>query len=218
MQGEEKERNRIAKDLHDGIAGMLVAVKMHLNALIDERKELKELEHTGKIITLLDDAYGEVRKTSHNLMPEVLLKHGLDEALKRYCHNISSQNKLIVEYDSWGNIKRFKSSFELSIYRIIQELVTNIIKHSKASRALVQISVQDHILSVDIEDNGIGMESEASVDGMGLHSLERKIKTMDGKLHTISSSNAGFGVYMEFDTLNVITTADSYEKHTYRHN
>lgn len=218
MQGEEKERNRIAKDLHDGIAGMLVAVKMHLNALIDERKELKELEHTGKIITLLDDAYGEVRKTSHNLMPEVLLKHGLDEALKRYCHNISSQNKLIVEYDSWGNIKRFKSSFELSIYRIIQELVTNIIKHSKASRALVQISVQDHILSVDIEDNGIGMESEASVDGMGLHSLERKIKTMDGKLHTISSSNAGFGVYMEFDTLNVITTADSYENHTYRHN
>jgi Signal transduction histidine kinase len=218
MQGEEKERNRIAKDLHDGIAGMLVGVKMQMNALIDERRELKGLEQTNKMITLLDDAYTEVRKTSHNLMPEVLLKHGLDEAVKRYCHNISSQNKLIIEYDSWGNIKRYKSSFELSIYRIIQELVTNIIKHSKATRALVQISVQDHILSVDIEDNGIGLEKETNADGMGLHSLERKIKTMDGKLHTISSSNSGFGIYMEFDTTNVIAIADINEKHTYRHN
>ena len=218
MQGEEKERNRIAKDLHDGIAGMLVAAKMQLNALIDERKELKQLEQTGKVIVLLDDAYVEVRKTSHNLMPEVLLKHGLDEALKRYCNNISSQNKLIVEYDSWGDIKRYKNSFELSIYRIIQELVTNIIKHSKATRALVQISVQDNILSVDIEDNGVGIEPGSNVDGMGLHSLERKIRTMDGKLHTISSTNAGFGVYMEFDTSNVIATADAYEKHSYRNN
>jgi len=218
MQGEEKERNRIAKDLHDGIAGMLVGVKMQLNALIDERKELKNFEQTEKMITLLDDAYNEVRKTSHNLMPEVLLKHGLDEALKRYCHNISSQNKLIVEYDSWGDIKRYKSSFELSIYRIIQELVTNIIKHSKATRALVQISVQDHILSVDIEDNGIGLETETNADGMGLHSLERKIKTMDGKLHTISSTNSGFGIYMEFDTTNVIAPTDNHEKHSYRYN
>ena len=218
MQGEEKERNRIAKDLHDGIAGMLVGVKMQLNALMDVRKELKELEQTEKMVALLDDAYNEVRKTSHNLMPEVLLKHGLDEALKRYCHNISSQNKLIVEYDSWGDIKRYKSSFELSIYRIIQELVTNIIKHSKATRALVQISVQDHILSVDIEDNGIGLETETNADGMGLHSLERKIKTMDGKLHTISSTNSGFGIYMEFDTTNVIATKDANEKHSYRNN
>ena len=218
MQGEEKERNRIAKDLHDGIAGMLVAAKMQLNTLLDERKELKTLEQTEKMIVLLDDAYMEIRKTSHNLMPEVLLKHGLDEALKRYCNNISSHNKLIVEYDSWGEIKRYKNSFELSIYRIIQELVANIIKHSKATRALVQISVQDHILSVDIEDNGIGIEPGGNADGMGLHSLERKIKTMDGKLHTISSTNAGFGIYMEFDTTNVIATAEVYAKHSYRNN
>lgn len=214
MQGEEKERSRIAKDLHDGIAGLLVAVKMQLHSLIENNKQLKDLEESSKILTLVDDAYAEVRKTSHNLMPEVLLKHGLDEALKRYCHNISSQNKLIVEYDSWGEIKRYKSSFELSIYRIVQELVTNIIKHSKASRALVQISVQDYILSVDIEDNGIGLADELKFEGIGLLSLERKIKTMDGKLHTITSTNSGFGIYMEFDTSNVLVNSTSYEKHT----
>lgn len=198
MQGEEKERGRIAKDLHDGVAGMLVAAKLHLNALVEQNSCITQSKELTRILNLLDETYTEVRKTSHNLMPEVLLKHGLDEAIRRYCCNVSSSQKLVIQYDSWGEFGRYKNSFELSIYRIVQELISNIIKHSKATKALVQMSLQKNLLSIAIEDNGIGL-SEGISDGMGLHNLESKVLAMDGKVEIISPKGRGVCIYMEFD-------------------
>jgi tetratricopeptide (TPR) repeat protein len=117
MQGEEKERSRIAKDLHDGVAGMLAAVKMHLST---EEAEPVQSKGYQKALQLLNEATVEVRKTSHNLMPEVLLQHGLDKALRRYCNNISSAS-LQVHYYFIGEEQRYVGSFELSVYRIVQE-------------------------------------------------------------------------------------------------
>ena len=108
---------------------------------------------------LLNEAASEVRKTSHNLMPEVLFQYGLDEALRRYCSSLNNSKTLEVQYDSWGAISRFHDSFELSVYRIVQELVNNIIKHSRASRAMVQVSQQESLLSISIEDNGVGFSN-----------------------------------------------------------
>ncbi|HET7899092.1 MAG TPA: histidine kinase, partial [Flavisolibacter sp.] len=146
MQGEEKERSRIAKDLHDGVAGMLAAVKMHLST---DENEVRESKSYGKAMQLLNEATAEVRKTSHNLMPEVLLQHGLDKALRRYCNNVSSAS-LQVHYYFVGEEQRYVDSFELSVYRIVQELLNNIFKHSKATEASVQLSVQDSLLSISI--------------------------------------------------------------------
>ncbi|RYZ47208.1 MAG: hypothetical protein EOO14_23800, partial [Chitinophagaceae bacterium] len=123
LQGEEKERSRIAKDLHDGVAGMLAAVKMHFSSVSVQHQSIQGDEAFLQGIRLLDEASLEVRKTSHNLMPEVLLQHGLDVALRRYCQNISNSNVLQVQYDSWGEMHRFQNNFELSVYRIVQELL-----------------------------------------------------------------------------------------------
>jgi signal transduction histidine kinase len=201
MQGEEKERSRIAKDLHDGVAGMLAAVKMHLSSWSLRTGAASSLEEYDRAVHLLDEATVEVRKTSHNLMPEVLLQYGLDEALKRYSNNISSGSKLRVQYDSIGEMGRFIDSFELSVYRIVQELLNNIVKHSKASDAIVQVSFQAKLLSITIEDNGIGLSKDAhQKDGIGLKSLQSRVKAMNGKIELDSTAGQGLNAYLEFET------------------
>ncbi|RYZ29829.1 MAG: tetratricopeptide repeat protein [Chitinophagaceae bacterium] len=201
MQGEEKERSRIAKDLHDGVAGMLAAVKMHFTTIALHVGGVLQTEGYQQGIHLLDEASQEVRKTSHNLMPEVLLQHGLDEAMRRYCNNVTNSSKLLVEYNSIGEIGRFIDSFELSVYRIVQELLNNIVKHSKASEAIVQITYQSGLLSITIEDNGIGMTKDAQhKDGIGLRSLQSRVKAMNGKIEFDSAAGQGLNAYLEFET------------------
>lgn len=202
MQGEEKERSRIAKDLHDGVSGMLAAVKMHINSIATDIREVKNTEGYQQGLKLLDESSQEVRKTSHNLMPEVLLQHGLDEAIRRYCNNVSNSSRLNLEYDIIGDTPRFIDSFELSVYRIVQELLNNIIKHSRASEAIVQLTYQSGLLTITIEDNGIGVsKEESSRDGMGLRSLQSRVKAMNGKIEFESSTGEGFNAYLEFETL-----------------
>lgn len=210
MQGEEKERSRIAKDLHDGMAGMLAAVKMHFNSIALQVGGVLQSEGFQQGIRLLDEASQEVRKTSHNLMPEVLLQHGLDEAIRRYCSNVTNSSKLLVQYDSLGEMGRFVDSFELSVYRIVQELLNNIVKHSRASEAIVQISFQAQLLSITIEDNGIGLsKDEGPKDGMGLKSLQSRVRAMNGKIEFDSVSGQGLNAYLEFETAGLEKMADA---------
>ncbi len=200
MQGEEKERSRIAKDLHDGVAGMLAAVKMHFNTLSQKNESIRQVDSYQQGLHLLDEAAIEIRKTSHNLMPEVLLHHGLDEALRIYCGSISNAG-LKIQYDSWGSIGRYKGSFELSVYRIVQELMNNIIKHSNASEAMVQMSLQNGLLNITIEDNGVGFKKDsADVKGMGLHTLRSRVAAMNGKIEMDTKVGSGVSAYLEFDT------------------
>ncbi|MGV3587278.1 MAG: tetratricopeptide repeat-containing sensor histidine kinase [Adhaeribacter sp.] len=205
MQGEEKERTRIARDLHDEVAGMLAAAKMHMNSLVLQAQEI--IQHKGyhQVVDLLDEASVSVRKTAHNLMPEVLMQHGLDKALRRFCTNISNDKLLVVQYDSWGEINRFSASFELSVYRIVQELLNNTIKHAKATEAIVQLSLQNSTLSITIEDNGVGLKSyNLSGDGMGMNSLRSRVNALKGNMDVTSEIGAGISVYLEFDTTEYI--------------
>jgi len=198
MQGEEKERSRIAKDLHDGVAGMLAAVKMQLSSSDGDQDN----KGYTKAIELLNEAHAEVRKTSHNLMPEVLLQHGLDKALHRYCSNVSS-TALQVHYFFVGEEQRFTDSFELSVYRIVQELLNNIFKHSKATEATVQLSIHDDVLSVSIEDNGVGLSKQAQSNGMGLELLRRRVRTLNGNMEVTTETGGGVNAYLEFGTKGV---------------
>jgi PAS domain S-box-containing protein len=200
VDGEEKERSRIAKDLHDGVAGMLAAAKMHLASLQATDKEIATSAGFRQAIQLLEEAATEVRKTSHNLMPELLLQHGLEEALRRFCCSLSN-NTLNVQYDSWGKMKRYKSSFELSVYRVVQELLNNVVRHSQASEVLVQFYAQEQILYITVEDNGIGIpEEQLHQEGMGLCNLQSRVKTINGTMEIVTGIGEGVGAYLEFNT------------------
>jgi len=201
MQGEEKERTRIARDLHDEVASMLAAAKMHMNSLVLQAQEI--IQHKGyhQVVDLLDEASVSVRKTAHNLMPEVLMQHGLDKALRRFCTNISNDKLLVIQYDSWGDFKRFVPNFELSVYRVVQELLNNIIKHAQASETLVQLSCQDQVLSITIEDNGIGFAPEnLSKTGTGMSSIKSRVHALQGKIDILSEMGKGASIYLEFET------------------
>lgn len=212
MQGEEKERSRIAKDLHDGIAGMLAAAKMHLGSIVRHEQRIEQTVDYRQTVKLLDEATGEVRKTSHNLMPEVLLQHGLDEALRRYCGNINSSS-LNIQYDSWGEIGRFNNNFELSVYRIVQELLNNIVKHAQASEAIVQLNLRNAVLSITVEDNGVGFTKGATGStGMGIQSLTSRVKAMNGKMEIDTNPGAGVSVYLEFETDTVAIQASQEQR------
>lgn len=199
IEGEEKERGRIAKDLHDEVAGMLAAAKMHFSSLSIQNAYLSEAKEYNQGIELLNEVTIQVRKTSHNLMPEVLIKYGLETALAKYCANISNDQVLVVRYNCCGEVKRYDSSFELALYRIVQELLNNVIKHSRAKEAYVQLSAFDDRLCIMIEDNGVGLKGNVKNEGMGLQSLETRVKAMNGRFEIQTASSTGLSAFLEFN-------------------
>ncbi|UKJ08522.1 tetratricopeptide repeat-containing sensor histidine kinase [Solitalea lacus] len=209
INGEEKERTRIAKDLHDGVGGMLSAAKMHFSVFKTDNPQMVNLSGFDKALGLLDESANEVRKTAHNLMPELLITHGLKDALSFFCQRISTPITT-VEFVSIGGVPRFKQSFELSVYRIVQELMNNVIKHSEAKEAIVQISCHDDLLAITVEDDGKGFNHNgAGKNGIGLSSLHSRVESFNGSMKIDSEEKRGTTIYLEFDIAKLKVLAGS---------
>jgi two-component system NarL family sensor kinase len=145
-------------------------------------------------------------------LPDILLEEGLAEAVYYFCKNLKQNTGLEIDFQLYGQIPRLTPDFELSVYRIIQELVHNIIKHAKARLALVQITCQDRHLSITVEDDGVGIPSALLNErkGFGLRTVRARVKTLMGHLDVRSEEGKGTIVYLEFDiqnSLNQIYTA-----------
>jgi len=196
MTGEEKERSRIARELHDGLGGILAAARMQLSNLSSEIDHQK----IPAVEDLLLKASTESRRISHNLLPENLVKLGLDDALKDFIHGINEGKIIEVEYHSIGLEERLPENVELSVYRIIQELINNIIKHSGATEALVQLHKNNGILAITVEDNGRGF-GNPSGKGIGLSNIESRLSLLEGKISIDTTEQKGTSVYIEI-TLN----------------
>lgn len=199
IQGEESERNRIARDLHDGVGGLLSAAKMQFSVLKNVNGSTNHKTEFEQALHLLDESASEIRKTAHNLLPELLNRFGLEEAVDNYCQRVSA-NKLRINFVCMGEIPRLKQSFELTIYRIVQELVNNCIKHSQATEILVQLSCHSDFLVVTVEDNGQGFNYQpGKMDGIGLDQIHAKVNSVGGNIKIESIENKGTTVYLEFD-------------------
>lgn len=197
MKGEEKERIRIAQNLHDGIGGMLASIKMNLNAISEERSDLHAMPGFAKVSGMLSDTASEVRKTAHNLMPDTLTKHDLRKALLLYSENNSNTQLLIdLQYDVQELLNK---DAELLIYRIIQELIQNIIKHSGANHAVIQLMLHQDNLSIMVEDNGKGFDTLAPVNGAGLDNIKKRVEALQGYLSVSSTPDRGTTVHIEFE-------------------
>lgn len=199
LQGQENERSRMAKELHDGLGGLLSGVKLNLNNM---HKKLIITEEDGtafeKSIHLLDKSISELRRVAHNLMPESILKFGLDGAIKEFLQSIQNENMNIV-YQSYHIENGLGKQLDISVYRIIQELVNNAIKHSEANEILVQIRKDENLLILDVEDNGKGFDinSTNKESGMGLNGIQSRVNYWKGKLEIDSDQNSGTAVHIE---------------------
>ena len=214
IAGEEKERSRIARDLHDSVSGTLATIRTRLSSVF--RKQAPEPTISAEfteILQLLEEASIELRKTAHNLMPEILLQEGLAKASLLFCERVRKGHLLEINTEIWGEPKNLSKNFELTAYRIIQELVHNILKHARASQALVQIVFHDSLLCITVEDNGAGMPANNPIgsDGMGLKSIRERVHSLNGQMDIASSPGNGTSIYIELSSINTNTRQNAGE-------
>ncbi len=202
LRGQEEERSRLAKDLHDGLGGLLSGVKFSLRNMKDNLIITPEnMTVFERSLDMIDTSIKELRRVAHNMMPEMLTKFGLDEALKEYCNSINTTKLLNVKYQSLGMDARVDKSTEIIIYRIVQELLNNTIKHASATEALVQLIKQDNRLNVVVEDNGKGFDT-ASLEnskGAGWANIRSRVDYLKGRVDVHAERGKGTLVNIEFN-------------------
>lgn len=199
LEGEEIERKRLARDLHDGLGSMLSGLKIHINKLSDENSKNINVE---KIENQLDNSIKELRQIAQNLMPESLLKLGLEVALRDLCIKLSD-DKTAIEFQYYRNSIQISESKQIIIYRIIQELLNNVFKHANATEILVSCNQNENIMYLTIEDNGKGFDSKNTnfFEGMGLKNIKNRIEFVKGNLEINSIIDKGtvFNIELKID-------------------
>ena len=198
ITGQESERNRIAKDLHDGLGGLFSTVKMYFSTLQHEQPILGENPLFQKSMELTHTASVELRRIAHNLMPEVLMKLGLINAIQDLCNNINTSRLLNISLQAYGMEKRLNPNTEIMLYRIVQELLNNIIKHAQATEAIIQFNQHQERLNITIEDNGQGFNANEDNTGAGLSTIKSRVNYLNGALNIDSTQGVGTTVMMEF--------------------
>ena len=153
---------------------------------------------------ILGEMGDEIRKTAHNLMPEVLLKQSLPDAVRAYCNNVRDGALFQLDFQSYGAFDDLTEDFKLNIYRIIQELLKNITQHAQASHVLVELVANENVLTVTVEDDGKGFNTGEIKNGIGLHNLRTRVNSMDGHFTLESEQGKGTSVFIEFDAPKIL--------------
>ena len=200
VNGQETERSRVARDLHDGLGGLFSTIKMYFSALQHEDNELKHSPLFQKSFEMVNSASEEVRRIAHNMMPEVLIKMGLVQATAELANSISAGKLMQVSLQTYGMEKRLNSSTEIMLYRILQELLNNIIRHAQANQAIIQFNREGSRLSITVEDNGRGFATREADEKThaGLRSVESRVAYLNGQLSIDSQQEVGTTVLMNF--------------------
>lgn len=205
LKGEEQERMRLAKDLHDGLGGMLSGIKYSLNRvkgnLVMTPDNAQAFERS---VDMLDSSIKEMRRVAHNMMPEILVTYGLDVALKEFCNEINRSGVIHAKYQSIGVFNTaLEQTTAVTIYRIAQELVNNVLKHASAKNVLVQLHTfeQEKVLAVTVEDDGNGFNTDMlkQADGMGWRNIQKRVEFLKGRVDIQSSPGKGTSVMIEIN-------------------
>jgi signal transduction histidine kinase len=178
LEGQNKERERIAKDLHDNISGNLAAIKLKMSQLQNQTSEIQQ------IVTSLNNTYHEVRTISHDLIPKKVSINTFSELIEQLVlFRNSSELSIILELFPKNEMNAIPQSVQLEIYSVLQELLTNIHKHSKASKGFVNMTLHNNYVNMLVEDNGIGFLNDNNKDGIGLQNIKSRIHDLKGSFH-----------------------------------
>jgi signal transduction histidine kinase len=202
LEAEEHERQRIGKDLHDGVGQILSAAKLNLSALQSQinvpDQNTKDMMQNA--LDLVDESVKEVRAISHNMMPNMLIKSGLASAVRDFVNKMSGTNKLKIDLDIVGINERLDPTTESVLYRVLQELVSNVIRHSGANHVTIQLLKHEHELTMMVEDNGKGFDVAKTIEGehgIGLKNIQSRIEYLRGQIHYDSMIGKGTTVSIE---------------------
>lgn len=200
IEGQEAERKRIAQDLHDGLGGLLSSVKAQLNMIQHQVEKLESSNLYARANALIDTASGELRRIAYNMMPTSLSRLGLQAALEDLSASLQQEHSLKVSLQIIGLHDRLGETAEIMVYRMIQELCNNIVKHAGASKVLIQLNHVDDEVFIVVEDNGRGIEqaAQANANGIGMKSIESRVKFLNGTLDISTSPGKGTCVTINF--------------------
>ena len=201
LASQEEERRRISESLHNGLAQTLYGIKMSISHLTPQKASespeafLKTKSYTEQ---LLSGAIAESRKISHELMPTILEDFGLKAAIGDICKQLTSSIKFECSFS--GLTQRLDRYMELAVFRTVQELILNVVKHSEARNAFVRLNFGALVIRIQVSDDGKGMEDAKSGTGIGLASIRSKVKLLNGQLNI--DSKAGSGTIVNVDIPN----------------
>lgn len=199
IDGKESERKEIAETLHDNVSALLSSANLHLQACKTQFNGKAPIE-VDKTQVIINEASQKIRDLSHTLVSSLLLKFGLKIALKDLANKYS--NTTLEIETKVINVKRYNQKFEIKIYNIIQELINNILKHSKATKASISLTEKNNTLFIEIYDNGKGFDFTkiSNKDGLGINQIEARIQMMKGKFIINSKINSGTSIEIELPT------------------
>lgn len=196
IAGQEKERQRVANELHDDLGSLMATIKLHF----DNSKISKKDPGLQSAEKLLEEAYQKVRTMAHSKNSGVMSSQGLLPAIKKMAQVITETNALTVNVEDFGMGERLENSLELSLFRTIQELVANAIKHADATNVNIQLTQHEDILNIIVEDNGNGFDrSKLDIDstGMGLTNIEKRIEHLEGNFTVDSVLGKGTSILID---------------------
>lgn len=202
IMAQENERKRIAQDIHDTLGSMLSAAKLNLSGLDGDKVPFtaEQSQKYRSSLKLLDEVSTEMRNIAHNIMPAGLSKIGLSAAVKGLLDTLATPSGMTINYSVYGFEGRLSEELEISIYRILLELINNVIKHSRATLLTVQMIRYPDYINLVVEDDGTGFDGRGSIDqvkGMGLGNILSRVKYLKGVLDIDSKVGAGTTVLIE---------------------
>jgi len=193
VEGEEQERGRIAQELHDGVASQLLAVKLNLSTALS--RPTPQPEDIKRSLRYLEEAMQDLRQTAHNLMPVTAGNNDLPGMIGDFCNKVSHGTDTDIEFRAYGMDAPVTIDYALPLFRIVQELVQNALKHAAARYILVQLNYAPDLLCVSVEDDGRGFDIQQS--GAGLAGLRERIGRLKGTF-SVESGPGGTSCYLEF--------------------
>lgn len=201
LETQESERLRFAEDLHDSVGQVLSAVKLNLHRLdktcTGNDSAIPILINTRKLV---DESIQEIRSIIQNVRPPLLTDFGLAEAINDLCVKIQRSTGIHVGFNNETVQQRYSAEIEVTLYRIVQELFSNSIKHSNASSIQVDLKVIDNLLLLNFQDNGIGFNLQSIKNGSGLKNIQSRTDFIKGVITIESVLNRGMKVEIKVQT------------------
>ncbi|MDR2914684.1 MAG: sensor histidine kinase [Tannerella sp.] len=198
LDGETAERSRLARDLHDGLGGMLSVVKLNLKEIVNYSiLEKQDVNRFNKALDLLDQSVVELRRVAHHLMPDTLTRYGLRVSIEDFCNAIPN-----AHFQYFGNDKRLDKRLEVVLYRCAHELVNNAVKYADATAINVQLMIDNGLVSLTVQDNGIGFNPEKVTSGSGLDNIHTRVSAYNGKMTIHSAPDKGTEISIEIENTN----------------
>jgi signal transduction histidine kinase len=201
LEGQEKERLKIAHDLHDNLGSILATLRLNFQNLYQQKEDINEDEKEmfSKTDDLIEEAYQKVRGMAHAKNAGVIGSEGLVPAVQNIAKKVSIPNKLKVQVIPFGMTKRLENALEVTLFRMIQEILTNTIKHAEASEITISLTQDEDSINILIEDNGKGFNPKGidKKEGMGLSNIEKKTEQLNGTFNIDSFEGKGTTIIID---------------------